>query len=236
MSHLLVSMMTFFLLFHSAPSFAETGPVKVPALFSKIFVPGGFDSNDHVQIVGEGMFKNTCYRHADTTVTVDEASRRISLGPVAYEYAGLCLQVILPFERVIDVGILKTGKWEIVQGTSLEKLGEINIRASITDDADDYLYAPVSQAFFQQKGAVSEVLLAGEFTSDCLSIDQVKVTIEPDVIVLQPIAKVESRPNCKSGRFAFSKVVPIDLIPKGRYLLHVRSMNGNAINSLVNVN
>ena len=154
-------------------------PVKVGAIYNHIYAPGGFDSNDHVQVVGEGLFRNTCYRPAETQVKVDEANHRIWVGPAAYEYSGFCLQVILPFNRVIDVGILSPGAWEIVQGPQADKLGAITIRKAITDSPDDFLYAPISQAFFQQKAASAEVLIAGEFPNSCMTLDDVKVTIEP---------------------------------------------------------
>ena len=236
MSRLLIASMS--LLFISAVGASASAsilPGKVEATFNKVYVPGGFDSNDNVQIVGEGMFKNTCYRHAETTVRVEEASHTIYLGPVAYEYAGLCLQVILPFERVVDVGILTPGTWKIVQGDGTQKLGEVSIRTALTDSPDEYLYAPISQAFFQQKGAVSQIFLTGDFPNECMSMDDVKVTLEKDVIVIQPIAKMETRSSCKDGKFPFAKSVSVDLIPAGRYLLHVRSMNGHAVNSLVDV-
>jgi hypothetical protein len=237
MNRLFLSLSVILLLssFHSERAQAQSSPARVPTSFSKLYAPGGFDSNDHVQIVGEGMFRNTCYRHADTTVRLDEASKRIYLGPVAYEYGGLCLQLILPFERVLDVGILSPGKWEVFQGSEEKKLGEVSIRPATTDSADDFLYAPVSQAFLQQKGSVTEVLLSGEFSNDCLSVEQVRTTIEANVIVLQPISKIENRNNCKNGKFAFAKTVVLKNVTAGRYLLHVRSLNGNAINSLVNV-
>jgi hypothetical protein len=231
----LVSALSLVLLAMTSVAYANPEPVKVPALFSKAYLPSGFDSNDVVQIVGEGLFRNTCYRHAETTVRVDEAQRRIQVGPVAYEYAGFCLQVILPFNRTIDVGILKPGTWEVVQGPNSEKLGQITIRSANRREADDFLYAPISQAFFQQKGDVSRIVLTGEFTNDCFAIERVKTSVQPDVLVIQPIARLRERANCKSGHFPFSKVVELEGVPQGRYLLHVRSMNGNAINTLVQV-
>lgn len=217
---------------------ADNAPRKVPALFNKIFAPGGFDSNDNVQIVGEGRFRNTCYRHAETTVSVDKVNKKITLGPVAYEYSGMCIQVILPFQRVIDVGILEPGKWEVVQGDTghEQSLGSLAIQIATRATADDFLYAPISQAFFRQQGLNGEIVLTGDFPNSCMMLDDVKVTLESDVIVVQPIAKMLEGPDCKDGKVTFTRVVNVDLIPKGRYLLHVRSMNGNAINSLVDMN
>lgn len=217
------------------PSLVRAEPVLTPATFNTVYSPGGFDSNDIVQIVGEGMFRNTCYRPALTTVAVDHEKKTIRLGPVAYEYPGLCLQVVLPFERVIDVGILKPGTYKITQDSG-ETLGSVKVAQAKTLEPDDFMYAPISQAFFKQKGLKSEVMLTGDFPSSCMSLKEVRVAIEEKAIVLQPIAGVEERGDCKAGAFPFHKLVEIDLVPPGRYLLHVRSMNSKAINTLVTVN
>ena len=217
---------------------ASPEPVRVGATFSNVYIPEGFDSNDHVQIVGEGLFRNTCYRPAPGSLKVDESTKTISVGPVAYEYSGFCLQVILPFNRVVDVGILKPGTWQVVQtaGPTVQQLGEIHVVPALTNSPDDFLYAPISQAFFQQNGLMSDVFLTGEFHSSCMALETVKTSVQKDVLVLQPIAKMASGPGCKDGTFAFSKKVELGFVPKGHYLLHVRSMNGNAINTLVSVN
>ena len=215
---------------------ADAQPTSVPATFNTVYVPSGFDSNDNVQIVGEGMFRNTCYRPAPTWVGVDHAKREVRVGPVAYEYSGLCLQLILPFDRVLDVGILQPGKYDVVQATDGQKLGEIPVRKATSLMPDDHLYAPINQAFFRQKGLSGEVMLSGEFLTDCMVLEEVKVTVEPRVIVLQPIARIIERNGCLRGRFPFNRLVNIDLLASGRYLLHVRSMNAKAVNTLVQVN
>ena len=218
-----------------ASELSQSTPSKVPAVFDRVYAPHGFDSNDHVQITGEGLFRNTCYRHAQTTVRIDNDAHQIFLGPVAYEYSGLCLQIILPFERTIDLGLLKPGSWEVRQETSGALLGSLSIREASSANADDFLYAPISQAFFRQSGADGEILLTGEFSNSCLSLDRVETQVSADSIVLQPIARFDAGPSCSTGKFPFSHVVTVLLIPPGRYLLHVRSMNGHAVNSLVEV-
>lgn len=220
----------------SAPSIMNAEPALKPATFNAMYAPSGFDSNDNVQFVGEGMFRNSCYRPAPASVKVDVAAMTITVGPAAYEYSGFCLQVILPFERVIDVGILKPGVYTVVQTPGASVLGTIKVVEAKTLNPDDFLYAPISQAFYRQRGLSSEVLLSGDFMTNCMSIDHVKVAIEEKAIVLQPIVKLEDRNDCLRGKFPFNKVVRIDLAPKGRYLLHVRSMNGKAVNTLVDVN
>lgn len=210
-------------------------PLKVPAYFQAMYVPGGYDSNDLIQIVGEGKFANSCYRQAETNVRVDEVKHKIFLGPVAYFYPGICLMVILPYQKTVDVGILKPGKWEIVQETDKKTVGEINVATAKSESADDYLYAPISQAFYYELATLGRVTLTGEFSNSCLRIKEVKVTQEPDVIVMQPIAVMEQRSNCQDGKFPFTQVTRIDNVTPGRYLLHVRSLNGNSINSLIDI-
>lgn len=225
------------LLYASTSYSFESNPKKVPAFYDTIYAPGGFDSNDHVEIVGEGMFRSTCYRPAETRVRVDNLNKTIYVGPAAYEYSGFCLQVLLPFDRVIDVGILEPGNYQIVQASDGINLGKLNIYAATTQSADDYLYAPISQAFFKNKGAKNEIFLTGYFSNSCLKLKDVRVTVEPKVIVVQPIAEmaVDSEQACEDGNFHFEKTVEVDFLKSGRYLLHIRSMNSKSVNTLVDV-
>ncbi len=224
-------------LFTATTSFAAptvlTGPSEVGATFSKIYVPVGFDSNDHFQFVGEGMFNNSCYRPAATTVSVDAKTKTIKVGPVAYEYKGLCLQVILPFQRVVDVGILSEGAWQIVT-TDGKQLGQVNIKPALVADADDYLYAPISQAYVRQDKGTESLILNGMFPTACMSMQDVKVSMNDDVIVVQPIAQM-AKAKCDEKPQSFTQIVPLPALKAGRYLLHVRSMNGNAINTLFDI-
>lgn len=235
MIRLLISASSLLLMGFAPNAFSQADPTKVPVSFNKIYVSEGFDSNDHVQILGEGVFQNGCYRYAETKVQVDERERRIFIQPIAYKYSGYCLQVMVPFWKVFDVGILAAGRWEVFQGTTPSKLGEFNIRPALSEEADDYMYAPVSQAFYKPTANGHKVVLTGEFSNDCLSISEVKVNVQPNVIVLQPIAKVDAKASCKTGSFPFSKDVSIGAVRSGRYLLQVRSMNSNSINSLIEV-
>lgn len=216
------------------PIMAE--PTKVPAAYQTSYIPGGFDSNDSVEVVLEGRFSSSCWRPAEIEVAVDHDKKEIYVGPAAYLYpARLCAQMILPFDRVVSFGLLKQGNYKLIQATDGADLGTIPVAQAQTERPDDFLYAPVSQAFFKDRGGSSEVTIAGNFPSSCMMIDEVKVTIEPKVIVIQPIAKIEKRLGCRDGSYPFQQKTKIEGIPAGRYLLHVRSMNAKAINSLVDV-
>jgi hypothetical protein len=218
------------------PLFAQAAaPEKTPAVYNKVFVPMGFDSNDQVQIVGTGTFENGCYRAADSSAKVDEAAKRITISAAAYKYNGLCLQMVLPFERTIEVGIVPAGEYEIVQDGKAEVLGKLTVKEAKSEDPDDYAYAPVSQAYVDEAaGSKDNLIVRGIMPTDCMKIVDVKITHDNEVLMAQPIVKIEKRNNCAVGMFPYRKVVKVDA-PKGEYLLHVRSMNSKAINNLVNV-
>ena len=209
-------------------------PTTEAVTFSKIYVPLGFDSNDHVQFVGEGTFNNSCYRPANVTVAVDNATKQIKVGPVAYKYNGLCLQVILPFDRTVDVGVLAAGTWQVVQADG-KPVGQIVVNPALTADPDDFTYAPISQAYVHTAANGSEeLMLNGMFPNACMTLKDVKFNIQDEVIVVQPIADMASG-TCRGPGVPFTKVVQLGNVKAGRYLLHVRSLNANAINTMIDV-
>jgi hypothetical protein len=218
-------------------------PAKGAVTFDRVYVPNGFDSNDLVQIVGEGTFANACYRPAEVSVRVDQAAKKIYLGPAAYKYSGFCLQVVLPFERTIDLGLVPAGDYTIVGEESAANnrdkvLGTIKVKEAVKEEADDFLYAPISQAFIRQSETAgnAEIVLQGDFPSNCMVLEEVKTSFQGNnVIVVQPIAKMEDRNGCLRGRYPFSKVINVGDIKADRYLLHVRSLNAKAINTLIDL-
>lgn len=211
------------------------GPIKVGVPFNHAYIPDGFDDNDVVQFVAEGLFTNSCYRQTQPTVDVDHESRVISVGPVAYKYEGFCLQVVLPFDRVIDVGVLKAGRYKVVQSAERKVLGEIDVKPASTIAPDDHLYAPVSQAYVRSRGSKSNVYLSGNFPVSCMKIKEIRTLIQNEVLALQPIAEIDPSVPCQAGVFPFETRAESGPMTTGRYLLHVRSLNGKAINSLFDV-
>lgn len=210
-------------------------PTKIQTSFGKVYIPDGFDNNDNVQIAGEGMFPNTCYRYATTSVQVDHTAKTIRLNTEAYKYSGMCLQVIVPFDRVVDVGILKEGDYSIITNNDNQTVGRVSIRTSKTKEADDFMYAPISQAYFQSKASVNKVFLSGNFPSSCMKLKEVKSQVQTDVLVIQPIVEIDPSKDCVGGQFHFETSIDVGFMKPGRYLLHVRSMNGKSVNNLVDV-
>ncbi len=222
----------FFML--SISALADNSPLLTSMTIGKTYIPDGFDDNDNVQLVAEGYFPNSCYRPAPSNRSIDLKKKEITLSPMAFKYDGVCLMVILPFEISFQLGPLKKGAYSIKQpdGTLL---GTLNVGRSTKSEPDDFLYAPISQAFLSETTASSSVHLTGDFPLSCMRMKEVRYQIQSDVILIQPIAEVDSSLTCVSGSYAFSAQVNLGTVKTGKYLLHVRSMNGKSVNNLVSV-
>lgn len=216
-------------------------PTLVPQKPTHLFTPSGFDNNDaSVQVVIAGEFANTCYKVGPVEAEVDESNHRIVVHNRAYLYESCwCAQVMVPYEQVVDLGQVAAGRYEVLiddENGKPEKMGALNISVSTNQGPDDYLYVPVEQINVTTHENAAPVLeIKGTFTSDCMTFDQVKVAYrEGNVIEVLPIAKyIESDQQCRKVLTPFTREVTLDGAPKGKTLIHVRSLNGRAINKVM---
>lgn len=220
-------------------AFAQIGQPTVPVPLTTVYVPSGFDSDDNVQIVGEGYFRNACFSPAPADVRVDYYSKTIQINAKAYVYQGACAQVtgpnvILPFTIEINLGPLMPGVYQIVQGPLNEYIGQIKVAPAYRSNLGNYFYAPVSEVTVHQIGSITEIQLSGFMLGSCLRLSHVETTVENNVIVVEPFAYVQPGEECLRGQFPFSTTLRIYL-PRGRYLLHIRTEEGNAINRMIDV-
>ena len=105
--------------------FAEDPVTKeVPVGISGVFVPAGFDSTSDAYVVVNGVFPNGCYRwsRADET-RVDAFTHEIR--SMATVTQGMCIMVLVPFQKDIRLGKLGVGKHTLRfvngDGTHFEK-------------------------------------------------------------------------------------------------------------------
>jgi hypothetical protein len=91
---------------------------------SSAFVPAGFDSTSDAYVVVSGVFQNGCYRWNRAEVTnVDSFNHEIKT--MATVTQGMCIMVLVPFQKDIALGKLDAGKHSLKfvnsDGTFLEK-------------------------------------------------------------------------------------------------------------------
>lgn len=218
----------------------DTKPDLVQVALKKAWVPVGFDDNDQAQIVVMGIFPNTCFQTGPYRVT--QTDRGLEISQMAYVYKAKCLQMSVPFTNVIELGLVRAAKQNIIDTKSEKPIAEILVTQAKDAAVDDFMYAPVSEAFILKENGASVLHMVGNLPSKSIRIKEIKVSPFPDVVVVQPI--VEAVPGLQPIWELVSEFAPrphfhvkkaLTDLPKGVYLLHIRTMNGKAINQLQNM-
>jgi hypothetical protein len=222
-------------------------PVEIASPIHKIYVPMGFDDNDNVEIVLHGEFPSTCYQVGDAKASVDAEKKLITVTATSLRYPGrICLQSITPFIQSVKVGVIEQGAYDVVykaaDGSTLKT--NLDITKRKTESPDEFLYATVDNAYLDVNAASGKqaLKLQGHFPMffvGCMVMKEVRVLSNPsDVLVVQPIAEIvedesvcASQPSDRSYEYTSGLQEPFS----GEGLLHVRTLNGNSLNRLIDL-
>ena len=225
----LTTLLSFFVLFAQAGTPVET-IVPIDAIFS----PVGFDSNDSSEIVVSGWLPNLCHKAPKTDFTVKGNKIDIKVTALKYDSTNpFCPEMIVPFVKSVEIGVLDKGKYEItVNGkTPYSKKSEIKIDESSSNAIDDFIYANVE--YIDQEIGSNTISLKGYNPSDCLELEEVKfVSNGINAYSILPVMK-KVRDFCPMKLVPFTHEVEVpQTLKTSKVLLHVRSMDGNSVNSL----
>jgi hypothetical protein len=218
-------------------------PVLVQAPVEKVFVPAGFDDNDKVEVIVHGHFNSSCYKMGPVSASVDETNKKVTLNAQAFYYPGAtCIQMVTPFIKSIELDRhLTSGSYTIaVADRQGVETSQLRVAKSTRPDADDYLYAAVNSVSVESGvDGAREIVLKGQHpdcSDGCVKFDDVKSYVGGDkTIVVQPITKIVYGDECRgsvNNRFEYRAKFGGDL-SQGEYLLHVRALDGNAINQFL---
>lgn len=210
-------------------------PEVVPTKITTTYIPQGFDSNDKAQLAIEGSFSNTCYKVGPYQLKVDPITSSILILQTAYKYKGLCMMIPVKYTNVIDLGILGFApEFTVKDVTDGAVLGKMPLKIANKAEADDYLYAPVTEASVNVRNRT--VTVSGSFSNNCIVFKDLKVAREShNVVIALPITEVNYRLPCKDEAVPFIKTVNLPFLNEGRYLLHVRALNGQAVNKIFEI-
>ncbi len=210
----------------------EPQPISV----SHLYVPQGYDDNDEIIVMVDGLLPSTCHQLAPAKVQVDYSSRKVSIDTRAHFNAGPCVQVPVPFEQEVDIGSLAAGEWTLE--TSLQGPEEaLLVEKASSMNPDEYLYAPIDRVEmnFDADKAQWNVTLSGDILATCLTLQETKILKQKKVFVVLPVL-TQTTDEClpTSSHFTYSVALPAPIAP-GRYLVHVRSLNGRGVNQWLDV-
>jgi hypothetical protein len=200
----------------------------------RTFIPRGFDDNDQTLIVIEGRLPNDCYRLETPEIKTDHANHEIFVQPKAAYYNWLCLEVLVPWTQVVTIGKLEAGDWSLKVGTS-RPAEAFAIKHSSTLSPDDFVYAPVDTLNIDVTSQFAVATIRGRFASRCAELQEVKLIDSGNTIEVLPIMKAGTARNCEQKDQQFEYKFELPIKSSGRYLVHVRSLNGQSINQVYEV-
>jgi hypothetical protein len=103
---------------------APQAPREVMVGINEAYIPGGFDSTSDAYVVVSGIYNNGCYRWSRAEVLAVNAHEH-EVRTFATVSPGMCLMVLVPYQREVRLGTLDSGKHVVRfvngDGTYLEK-------------------------------------------------------------------------------------------------------------------
>ncbi len=124
MKKTLLATATLLLLWGLQSKAAQPLEKEVTIGISGAYIPVGFNRDSDAYVIVNGVFQNGCYRWKKADVT-DLGSTSHEVRSIATVNQGMCLMVLVPFQKEIRLGKLNTGKHLLRfvngDGTYLEK-------------------------------------------------------------------------------------------------------------------
>jgi hypothetical protein len=203
-----------------------------------LFVPKGFDDNDNVQVVLDGWVNSSCDQVQKPKVAVHPDQGVIEVEVKAVRQELLCMPVLTRFTAVADLGVLPHGSWQVVTNNGW-LVNELVVAEAASGGPDDHAYAQVNEVYVDyapderaERDSKWSAVLIGVLRTSCEHMDYVKVIDSGSTVEILPVLKVEGE-ICIPVETPFEQRVFLpDIQQEGRYLLHVRTSDGQAINEV----
>jgi hypothetical protein len=204
-----------------------------------LFAPKGFDDNDQVEVVLDGWLASSCDKLGETKFKLDRETLTIAVEATATREPGVCMPVLSPFTAVVAIGHLPMGDYKVVANGG-ELAEDLPITEATSAGPDDYTYANVTNAFVDfapdaKSDSRYSVVVEGQFTDSCQKIEELRVIDSGKTFEVLPIIGTDGEECLPVMRpFAARGQMP-EFTEDGRYLLHVRKHNGQALNKVFSV-
>lgn len=209
---------------------AQTVTKLVPV--TNLFVPNGFDDNDNTEVVVSGYLPDSCYKAPVATVKNVHDNFVITVSAIYKNDGSPCADVAVPFIETVRLGALKAKSYSVsIESATLRKSYSVTVKSATASSVDDFNYAYVTGV--RHTPGNRKIMIDGYNVSDCFKLKEVKVESNGvDTYAILPIMeKINEFCPRKMTPISFEAVIP-NTINKKEILLHVRSMQGNSVNSL----
>ena len=224
------------LVLFSQSIFASGFIAEMDQPLDRAFIPVGFDNDDSIEIVVTGKFRKPCLQLGIVSTEVEDSTIWVQL--TAYEYEGSCSNAGAPFQQTVPLGLIQNaGIYSIKDRSSGKEIGSLIVdkASDTTAGTDSNPYASLSDAFLTWEGTTPTLVLRGLHNSTCAKFGKIEITPQKDALVVLPILK-----KLKKNEICDHKIAPFEMktqvseeLPFFPFLLHVRSMGGQAISKMV---
>lgn len=213
----------------------------------------GFDNNDNAQIVITGSLPNICYNALAPEIEINSRNKKIAITQkAALNSLSTCaddssqlpeyLNHPVSFTHEVSLGQLAAGTYTVSYYSNPTDLKHkrFTIDQAHLDSIDNSLYAHVTSAFIPEMVHPTKngiLILTGVINSNCMLLtnENIKVERQDNVIIVQPVLKLNQNTGCSYSPYPLYQVVSLGTLTQGTYLIHVRSMSGKSVNRTVTV-
>lgn len=198
-----------------------------------VHVPSGFDSNDTaVQVMVTGSVPNTCFLRPHGEAKVVGNTVNISMKATKISGSNVnCIQALVPYMATVTLGRLPEGRYSIVvnPGSFSEKITDLNVEKPNSASIDNFTYANVTNV--REIPETAKIVLEGAHPSSCMEFDAVQLIANgnEDTFAVLPIIK-QVMPICDYRMTPFTVEIPMPRSSQNVIVLHVRRLDGTAVN------
>lgn len=217
-------------------------PTEVVLQPKYAFFPPGFDSNDNAQVVISGYMPNTCFKALPPEVTVNRQDKKVVVKNKALFFSGcFCLEVLVPYNHVIDLNVLEAGGYAFVttddRGREIP-WGAINIAQATGLGPDNSPYAPIdSISAVEVSPGNFDLEIKGHYLSRCMTHKEISVLKRANnIIEVLPYIDIATNSWCRDPGDPFEFKVHLGTDLNAATLIHVRALNGQSFNQVINLN
>ncbi len=197
-----------------------------------VYVPSGFDDNDSSEVIISGYLPDSCYKAPKSQFIIE--GNKIIVTVSAIHVSGIdCSDMIVPFIETVRLGALKAIQYQVIVNNDLPQplISNITVKKAAQPSIDNYDYMYVVNVRHLPGGKY--INLDGYTVSSCFVLDKIKFQSNgEDAYSVLPIMK-------KISEFCPMKMTPVsyevalpNTINRKEILLHIRSMQGNSVNSI----
>lgn len=195
-----------------------------------VYSPKGYNSNDDVQIVVEGVLPDLCYKNPQSEVLVKGKDIHINVKALHNDKPNVgCAEMVVPFLESAKIGVLDKGWYRVL--INGEQKSELYVEEFVSNGLEDEILANVEAVEVEEGSRI--VKLKGQNVSDCLVHDELEINSnKKDAYSIKPLMRqVSDFCPMKMVPFEIEMEVPEEL-EREKVLLHVRSMDGKSVNKL----